>query len=114
MLDVLINIIFPSLLLIGFLALGIKHFLNFKYFKIAYRYPTNLTYFKFLSSFRYFGDIFLTILPIYFKIRLENVTDREKQICEHLEKYMQICLTLFYIGLIIIPISLKLQEYYIN
>jgi len=97
--NLLTNIIFPSLLLIGFIALGIKHFLNFKYFKIAYRYPSDLTYFKFLSSFQYFIDIFLTIIPIYFKINLVNINDKEKLICRRLEKHMKICLILFYIGL---------------
>jgi hypothetical protein len=108
--DLIINIIFPIIFGLGIIALYIKSYLNFKYFKIAYHYPVNLKYFQFLGSFKYFGDIFQIILPFFLKINLESLTDEEKLLCTKLEKYMFICLIIFYIGLLIIPLGIKLQK----
>ena len=112
--ELIIKYIIPFLLGIGFVAFGMKVYFNFKYFKIVYGYPTDLTYFQFNGSFRfrYFWDSFETILPFYLKRNLEALTEDEKLICTKMEKYMFICLTLFYIGMLTIPIGIKLQEYY--
>ena len=108
--DIIINIIFPFILGLGFIALHIKTYLNFKYFKIAYHYPVNLNFFQFLSSFKHFGDSFQIILPFFLKINLESLTDEEKLLCTKLEKYMFICLIIFYLGLLFIPLGIKLQN----
>jgi hypothetical protein len=110
--ELIIEYILPFLLGIGFVAFGMKAYFNFKYFKIVYNYPTDLTYSQFISSFRHFWAAFETILPFYLKNNLETLTEDEKLICRKLEKYMFICLTMFYIGLLTIPIGIKLQEYY--
>jgi len=112
MIELTFRYILPFLLGIGFVALGLKGFFNFKYFKIVYNYPTELTYFQFIGSFRHFWSAFQTLLPFYLKKNLETLTDDRKLICRKMEKYMFICLTMFYIGMLTIPLGIKLQEYY--
>jgi hypothetical protein len=112
MLEFLIEYILPLIIGIGFVAFGMKVYFNFKYFKTVKNYQTNLTYFQFISSFKHFRDAFETILPFFLKNSLKTLTEDEKLICRKLEKYILICLILFYIGMLTIPIGIKLQEYY--
>ncbi len=112
MLELIIEYILPLTLGIGFVAFGIKVYLNFKYFKTVKNYPPDLTYFQFTRSFKYFGEAIETILPFFLKNSLKTLTEDEKLICKKLEKYILICLIMFYIGILTIPIGIKLQEYY--
>lgn len=100
------------ILTIGVIAFGMKNYLHFKYFKITKNYPGELTYWNFNNSFAtYFVDQISTFFPFFIKTQNTDLNKVDLNKLKTLEKYIKICLILFYVGILMIPLCLKLQDY---
>ncbi len=107
--DIMIHRLMPAILTIGLLALGIKYYLHFMYFKIVKGYPKELSFWSFKNSmFSYFRDNLCAFLPFFIKNRKESELGDLKKVTR-LKKFIIVCLILFYLGVTMISIGIILQ-----
>ena len=103
-------VIFP-IIIIGFIALAIKNYLHFRYFKIVKNYPKGLDYFDFLWPFnKYFFDQLQVTFPFFLTEYKGGLSKEHADKAKRLEKYIFICLILFYLGISMIVIGKILEE----
>ncbi len=110
MIDILTKYILPFIFIIGFISLGVKAYLHFAYLKTVNNYPDDLSFFRFLSRPEYFDKQFIITLPVFFDKSETAITENRRLECSRLKRQINICLVLFYIGLISLIIGIRLQQ----
>lgn len=93
----LINYVLHAFFIVGLVAMFLKVYFHFNYFKICEKYPKDakLIYFGVYS----FEDAFLALLPFFWRFSPEKIPEEQVKKCRLLEKLINICLMLFYVGL---------------
>lgn len=108
--ETLIHKVLPTILTFGITAFGIKYYLHFKYFKIVKKYPKGLTFWDFNNSIlTYFIDQLSAFFPFFVKSKTIELNMEDLGKAKKLEKLIKLCLILIYIGLLMIPLGIKLQ-----
>lgn len=98
MTEILIKYISPFFFILGIFSLGLKGFLHFKYLKIIENYPKDLKFIQ-IGSHNFFG-LFRIILPFFWRFQESRFPVGQTNNCRQLERLINICLRLFYWGMI--------------
>jgi len=109
MIFILTKYLLPILLMIGFIAMIFKTILHFKYCKIINGYPEELKFFQFLGKAKYIKAQVSIVLPLFFETDKSSISEAKRVRCLKLERSIRMCLFLFYLGFLTIPIGIKLQ-----
>ena len=113
-LQILVDYILPVTLSIGILAYGIKIILHFKILKLQNRFDGDISFIQFMQEpFKNFLDKITVCLPFYLPSKTLNNEQNIKRI-KQINKYIIICLILFWFGILMIPIGIKVQNILIN
>lgn len=94
--------------MLGFLSFGFKGYLHFKYLKIVENYPKDLKFIQ-IGAYNFF-DLFVIILPFFWRFQDDKIPHGQFNTCKLLEKLINICLTFFYFGILLLILGIKLQK----
>ncbi len=109
--EIIVNIIMPIILFIGFLSYTLKTYYHFLYLRLVKNYPKELSFMRFMRFINeYFFDRFEIILPFLFKRNLKNLTTDDKEKAKHIEKIIFRLLIISIIGFSMIPLGIYLQN----
>jgi hypothetical protein len=108
MTEILIKYILPFVFMLGYVMIGFKIYFHFKYLKIIENYPKDLKLLQ-IGGYNFF-DLFVIILPFFWRFRVDKIPRDQINTCKKLEKLINICLTLFYLGILSMILGIRLQN----
>ena len=111
MLENLISNTSPLVFFIGIIGYFVKTILHYNYLKRTNKNLENLNFLEFFGQFKYRSEAIEAMLPFFLKKKnTESLPEEDREECEQLEKYIKICLWIFYIGFIYMALAVFLNE----
>jgi len=112
--ELIVNVITPTLFAIGIFAWMLKYYLNFVYFKVVRDYPKDLSFSDFnRSMFSYFPEQVECFFPILLKSKRDDFDVKVMRKLKLLENAITVCIILAYLGVLTFIIGYYLQENYL-